>query len=146
MGATLGSVAVLQPNRGAGMIERHGPRRDIGSDEPAPTITAGCKGSGPRFSVMSAYLLEPAPTVCATENKGHTNPDRDRGRSTPVNRASGAWYLATGKRRLTVQECAILQGFPADYPWTGTLEAQYRQVGNAVCPPVAEALVRAALS
>lgn len=43
-------------------------------------------------------------------------------------------------RRVTVAECAVLQGFPANHPFQGTKTAQYRQVGNAVAPPVAEVL------
>jgi DNA (cytosine-5)-methyltransferase 1 len=35
---------------------------------------------------------------------------------------------------------AILQGFPPDWPFSGRKTAQYRQVGNAFPPPVAEAL------
>ena len=43
-------------------------------------------------------------------------------------------------RRVTVTECAVLQGFPADHPFQGKQGARYKQVGNAVSPPVAEAL------
>ena len=36
------------------------------------------------------------------------------------------------KRRLSVRECAILQTFPNDFIFTGSLSSMYRQVGNAV--------------
>lgn len=41
---------------------------------------------------------------------------------------------------LTVRMAAILQGFPADWPFWGRKTAAYRQVGNAFPPPVAEAV------
>lgn len=36
------------------------------------------------------------------------------------------------KRRLSVRECAILQTFPDEYVFTGSLNKMYTQVGNAV--------------
>ena len=45
-------------------------------------------------------------------------------------------------RYLTIAEVAAIQAFPVDHPWQGCKSAQYKQVGNAVPPPVAEALGR----
>lgn len=99
------------------------------STEPAPSVT----GAG------NQYLTRPSPAVVCSEVKGSGpggNPEK-------LQRASDALYLATGRRRLTIEECAILQGFPAGHPWQGTSEARYRQVGNAVPPRLAEVVGRA---
>ena len=45
-------------------------------------------------------------------------------------------------RRLTSEEAAILQGFPSGYVFTGSKTSQFRQIGNAVNPPVAAAVLR----
>lgn len=164
MGEALGIEGVVGPDRGAGLVARHGERNRPTSK---PTIavrahhggglvvmTAGETGEGRPRGMWSpcatlgtkgtAYLLSrPSPTVCATEAKGHTNPDRERGRATPIQRASDANYLATGRRRLTTSECAILQDFPADYPWQGGITATYRQIGNAVPPTLSRVVAMA---
>lgn len=48
-----------------------------------------------------------------------------------------------GMPRLTVEQAALIQGFPASWAIQGRKTSAYRQVGNAFPPPVAEAVGRA---
>lgn len=48
-----------------------------------------------------------------------------------------------GFRMLSNPELAAAQGFPRDYIFAGNKGDVTRQIGNAVCPPVAEAITRA---
>lgn len=84
----------------------------------------------------------PSPCVMTNEYKGRPlDPKWWR----KLNNASDALAIATNgeRRKLTTAECATLQGFPAGYAFTGKPVSVYRQVGNAVPPPLAEAVVRA---
>lgn len=47
-------------------------------------------------------------------------------------------------RRFSYKECAALQGFPRSYRWTvGTVKQRFQMIGNAVPPPLFEAVLRA---
>lgn len=77
-------------------------------------------------------LAAPCTTVTATEG---------RGCATDARRAS-----RTLGRRATVEECALLQGWPEVVPHLALaprVEDRYRIVGNAVPPALAEAVMRA---
>jgi DNA (cytosine-5)-methyltransferase 1 len=61
------------------------------------------------------------------------------------------WNPALGTKsmvKLTIEQAALLQGFPEDWVFIGRKGARYGQVGHASPPPVGRALghaIRAAL-
>jgi DNA (cytosine-5)-methyltransferase 1 len=67
--------------------------------------------------------------------------------SPPLKRiGTDEWRFARkGKaRRLSYKECAALQGFPRSFIWReGSIRERFQMVGNAVPPPLFEAVVRA---
>jgi site-specific DNA-cytosine methylase len=51
-----------------------------------------------------------------------------------------------GAIKVTRAQLATLQGMPDDWPWRANATSVGRQIGNLVCPQVAEACVRAVAS
>jgi DNA (cytosine-5)-methyltransferase 1 len=55
-----------------------------------------------------------------------------------LTRQDAASYPApNGHYRLSVQDCALLQGFPEDWKFAGAAYQVLGQIGNSVAPPVA---------
>ena len=101
-------------------------------DEPALTIHFGH-----RCNDVKWVHERPPTTVCAdprSPEPGYRgNPD-DYKDDEPTR-------LSDNAERVTVEQAAILQGFPPDHPWQGSKTKKFEQVGNAVPPPLAAAVV-----
>lgn len=66
---------------------------------------------------------QPSPTVAYGHREIHVHPE--------------------GRRRISIFEAMLLQGFPDDFVLEGTLSSQVEQVSNAVPPPLAQSLATA---
>lgn len=97
------------------------PRRDDGRGNGAPVIIDG--------QAYRARDLHPAtrPAPALTEKA-----------------RSMSRFTAGELQRLELEDAAVLQGFPADYPWQGSRTSQFHQLGNAVPPPLAAHIIAAA--
>jgi DNA (cytosine-5)-methyltransferase 1 len=113
-------------------------------DRPAWTVTAGGTETGgaevfgnarnrARLREVVWAARRPATTVCGDPriaSPGH----RDR--------QGGEPQFGGDAVTVSVEEAAVLQSFPPAYPWYGTKGQQHQQVGNAVPPLLAAAILR----
>lgn len=81
----------------------------------------------------------------AVRTAGQRRRQLDEPAHTITGAGSAAWCEADSEvtlARVTVEEAAVLQTFPRDYPWAGSRTSQFLQVGNAIPPVLAAAVLR----
>lgn len=159
MAAALGWNGEVEYQRGAGMLERSGPRPNRPTTSRSRSNGRGRLrgGCGPNLIFHPAVLVRrtnsrgPGGTVVPTVGVSINRPA-----PTLTAKSGGQWLVspadpwtlnpgATPTQPITVEDAATLQGFRADYPWQGSKTARFQQVGNAVPPPLAAAVIAALL-
>jgi DNA (cytosine-5)-methyltransferase 1 len=108
-------------------------------DAPAPTILASADNGD------SAWVYErPATTVCADPRIAppgyRTGEQRSLTPSVPSEQVQDGDYNGEAIK-LTVREALILQSFRPDYPVQGTRSKKFEQIGNAIPPGLARAVL-----
>lgn len=55
-----------------------------------------------------------------------------------------SWQRESSGEQLAASDAGLLQGFPRDYPWSGSRTRQFRQLADVVAPPCAAAVLATA--
>lgn len=100
---------------------------EIGYDTIAPTLR--CTLTGPRSttSILSSTSAQKVWNSLGIWPNG-VQLDRDK---------ASAFETKNGTFRLSVSDCALLQGFPEDWKFNGPVYQALGQIGNSVAPPMA---------
>jgi DNA (cytosine-5)-methyltransferase 1 len=118
---------VMRPSPFRGTLLFNGSGRPLQLDAPAKTLPASMGGNATPIIDQDELELAATPWVVDYHRR-----IQDGGK--PLKRAPKRL------RRITVQEAAALQTFPPDWRFSGPRVAQFRQIGNAVPPNLAEAV------
>jgi DNA (cytosine-5)-methyltransferase 1 len=117
---------VLRRSPYAGMLF-NGQGRPLNLDRPAPTLPASMGGN--RTPIVDQRQVSGERRSWIEEYHRHL-----------MDGGSPIAEVPEFMRRITVEEAAALQTFPAGTYWAGPTSAQYRQIGNAVPPLLAHHL------
>ncbi|MEV5730529.1 MULTISPECIES: DNA cytosine methyltransferase [Streptomyces] len=105
------------------------------ADQPAPTLVGGSKNRGGADLGPTGAKRKWAVMGVNAHTLGDTIPGPDF-----------EWNPALGRDnmvKITVDQAALLQGFPDSWEICGRKTSRYRQIGHATPPPVGEVLGRA---
>lgn len=115
-------------------------------EKPAPTLAFGNgvprwvervnNQSGTEFD-LPEQVAGPATALATRDLVGF--------RGANANRFNGSTKSRNDGIRVTIEEAATLQTFPVDHPWQGARTKVFQQIGNAVPPLLAEAVLAAVL-
>ena len=116
---------------------------DAGAARCAAFLTSYYSGSSagrtPGNDAQGAKCDSPCPTITTKGRFGLV--------TLPIQSSGRRWIVTDiGLRMLNPHELKLAQGFPANYRIEGTQASQIRAIGNSVPPPLAAAIVRAALA
>lgn len=105
---------------------------DIGFDTVAPTVRSGFTGPRKTTGVVNSQAS------LRTWAKLEIWPNGVQ----PSRAIADAYPPENGHYRLSVSDCALLQGFPEEWRFAGAVYQALGQIGNSVCPPAAYAVAR----
>jgi len=105
---------------------------DTGYDEVAPTLRSGFTGPRNTTGVLNSKAALKIWNALEIWPNGVQ----------PTHSMAAVYTAENGHFRMSVDDCALLQGFPADWRFNGAVYQALGQIGNSVCPPVAYAVAR----